>query len=173
MIAEGGGQILRSKIALIVFTLIVGMVGGGVTVAAVRVVDGPRPPLLAFDPTTPDGTGDVSVDPNPSRAETPVTTASDKTPSLAGLRVSNRRGGYVFVRPAEWNVTTDGAHTELRSPGGNVVFSFGPAPGGGLPDAATAIVRRYSPDFEEMNIASSYEETTEQGLPTWVIGGTA
>ena len=75
------------------------------------------------------------------------------------------------MHPASWNVTTRGETTELSSPRRNVVFSFGPAPNGALPDAATTVADEYSPDLEGVRIVSSHEETTEQGLRTWVVGG--
>jgi hypothetical protein len=145
-------------------------VGATLTAVAVRVVNGPAPPVLEFG--TADRTAEGSVVPSPNGRDASVTRTDDKTLSLPGLRVyKNRRGGYVFTHPAEWNVTTHGESAELSSPGGNVVFSFGPAPGGALPDAATAVADGYSPDLEGVTIVSSHEETTEQGLRTWVVGG--
>lgn len=155
----------------IALSLIVGALGGAVSVVAMRVMDGPSVSVVAADSHVPGRPGSGSVGSSTSTRDTSAIPSSEG-PSAAALRVVNQRGGYVFMRPAEWNVTTNGARTELRSPGGNVLFSFGPAPDGALPDAATAAINRYSPDLVEMNIVSSYEETTQQGLRTWVVGGT-
>jgi len=166
-------SILRSKVATIGLGLSLAFAAGAGGAIVASVENGRTLAAFDLDLRTPDRADDVSVVPSPSGLDTSGTAAaSDQTLSLHGLRVyANRGAGYVFIHPAEWNVTTHGEDSELRSPGGEVVFSFGQAPAGPLPDAATAVADRYFSDPEEMRIVSSHEETTEQGLRAWVVGG--
>jgi hypothetical protein len=159
---------LKTNVGWIVAMVVSGLVGGTV-VAWVSY----GPTVFELGSGTPDRMGDVAAVPNASMGTTSSATSSDGMRSPDGLRVyMNRSGRYGFVHPDGWSVSTHAKSAELRSPGGEVAFIFGPAPRGALPDAAAAVAERYSPTPSgEMEILSSHEETTDQGLRSWLIGG--
>lgn len=129
------------------------------------------PPAVDLGSIPPERTADVSAMPTPTGRDTSGVAPDDDSPSGTGMRDhANERGAYAFSYPAGWNVATDGEVSELRSPDDVVVFSFGPAPAGALSEAATSVAERYS-STAVIEIVSSREDTTDQGLRTWVVGG--
>jgi hypothetical protein len=159
--------------------------GVAVGVLGQRLVQGPIPPVLERDAAADlTGTGDGGSrarDQNGATTGTPRETAeaaapptdtvADPATSDGGFRTyENTRYGYGFMHPGDWTITSRGPETHLRSSDGTVVFTFGPAPDGALPDAAAAVADEH-PALGNIQILSSHEETTEQGLSAWVVGG--
>jgi hypothetical protein len=92
---------------------------------------------------------------------------------------TNRVGGYAFRHPSTWDVTEAGGYTELVSPDGSTMLSFGSTVlsfGGGHTTGAPGIVATLPGTLsrsvaEQVIVGTTWEQIA--GLRSFLVSGTA
>jgi hypothetical protein len=88
---------------------------------------------------------------------------------VQGLHV-NQLGGYAFAPPPEWVVRDRGSASELISPEGDVVVSFGTGRPGSLRDAAQALLETIRDTYAGVR-AGALQATEVGARPAFVASG--
>lgn len=99
-----------------------------------------------------------------------IRNGSEGSRSEPAVRFLNQAGGYHFAYPEAWDLSQEGKLSQLESPNGNIVLSFGVTLDDNLARATTHLVRRLAgPPREEKVIGTSRERIA--GSPAFMRGG--
>ena len=103
----------------------------------------------------------------PERTPVPVASGAVRAP---WVQHHSDSGGYRFSAPARWSAREAGSVSTVRSPGRDVVVSFGRAPDGSLAEASDALVDSIRDRYGIVRVVG-IDRSSIGGLPGAVVAG--
>jgi hypothetical protein len=107
----------------------------------------------------------------PPRRSTPAPSESPR-PTVQSERHTNDAAGYSFLQPPGWVVSDRETVSDLESPDGDVIVSFGLAPEGSLEEATAALAGSINDAYEDVQVSGPERQDMGEHRAV-VVGGNA